>query len=164
MIKGFEPPHPLEPEAKNRLQWGPAVGAGFVAGVVFLLVPHGIPWSALTFFSPVIVGRAVPPSLAMPLVAVWCLHLIISLIYGLVISRVVVRLTQQRAVLAGGLAGLLLYAVNLTIISLWLPELAGDEVAVVFSHVVFGLIAAGTYRGLLKRKALPSPGGSMVHP
>ena len=152
MIKGFEPPRPAEPETRNRLQWGSAAGAGIIAGVILLLVPRGSPWSALTFFSPVVLGRSLPASLGLPLLLVWIIHLLVSVLYGLIISRIVAGLTQQRAILTGGVAGLVLYVLNLGVVSLAFPALRGNEPGVIFTHVVFGLIAAGAYRGLLKRK------------
>src|SRR5207248_11689730 len=61
MIRHFEPAHPLEPEDKPGMQWGAALGAGLIAGVILLVVPRGSPWSSLTVFSPVIMGRALSP-------------------------------------------------------------------------------------------------------
>ena len=83
------------------------------------------------------------------------IHLAVSVLYGLLISRVVAGLKQQRAVFAGGLLGLLLYVVNFGVVSTWWPQLRGSEISVVFAHIVFGLIAAGAYRGLLRRQAEP---------
>ena len=96
-------------------------------------------------------GRGIPASLGMPLLATWLVHLAISLAYGLIISRVVSGLRKGRAFFAGALTGLLLYLANFAAISAFWPRLRGDEIAVVFTHLVFGLIAAGAYRGLLRR-------------
>jgi hypothetical protein len=151
MIKGYESVHFLEPEEPAQFHVGPALGAGFIAGAVLLIVPHGSPWSSLTFFSPVIMGRTIPGPMEMPLIVVWVLHLAISILYGLLISRVVATLRWQRAFFTGALAGLVLYAVNFGIVSLVWPWLRGAEFSVVVTHIVFGLITAGAYRGLLKR-------------
>ena len=152
MIKGFELPQVLEPQARNRLQWDAAVEAGFIAGLVLLVLPQGSPWSALTFFSPAIPGRPLPVSMAMSLLGVWIIHLLLSVLYGLIISRVVANLRREKAILTGGLAGLVLYVLNLGLVSFVWPALRGNEVAVALAHVVFGLVAAGAYRGLLRRK------------
>jgi hypothetical protein len=48
--------------------------------------------------------------------------------------------------------GLVLYLLNFGVVSLCLPGLRGNEVSVIITHVVFGLVAAGVYRGLLRRK------------
>jgi hypothetical protein len=156
MIRGFEPAHPLQPESQGHLQWGAALGAGFIGGAILLIVPRGSPWSSLTFFSPVIMGRALPPTMAMPLLLTWVIHLGVAIIYGLIISRIVAGLTHTRAIVTGGLIGVLLYLLNLGAVSLWWPELRGNEVSVIFTHIVFGLIAGGAYRGLLSRKPAPA--------
>jgi hypothetical protein len=152
MIKGYETPHLLEPEEPGRFQLRAAFGAGFVAGVVLLLIPRGNPWSALTFFSPAIMGRMIPGWVAIPALLAWALHLAISLVYGLIISRMVATLRHQRAFVIGALTGLLLYVVNFGVVSAFWPALRGAEFSVVIAHIVFGLITAGAYRGLLKRK------------
>jgi hypothetical protein len=152
MIKGFEPPHPAEPVEKNHLQAIPAVAAGLVAGLVLLIIPHASPWERLTSFSPAIVGRAVPVTWDIPALGVVVLHLALSLIYGFIISLTVIHIRELRAVFTGGVMGLVLYLLNFTVVSLWLPALRGNEIPVIITHFVFGLIAAGVYRGLLRRK------------
>ena|ERR1041385_1522191 len=156
MIRGFESAHPLEPKEQGHLQWSAALEAGVIVGVVLLIVPRGSPWSALTFFSPVIMGRALRNVAEMPLVLIWLIHLTISIVYGLIISRIVAGLTRSRAVLTGGITGLALYLLNLLVVSFAWPHLRGNELSVLFTHIVFGLLAAGVYRGLLKRKVLPA--------
>jgi hypothetical protein len=149
MIKGYEPPQLLEPEDPSQFHVAPALGAGLIAGAILLVVPRGSPWSSLTFFSPAIMGRAVQGA---PLLLVSTLHLAVSLVYGLIISRIVATLRRQRAFVTGALAGLVLYAVNFGVVSAFWPSSRGAEFSVVVTHVVFGLITAATYRGLLKRK------------
>src|SRR5438093_12549586 len=113
MIRGFESAHPLEPEAGGHVQWRAAFGAGLIAGAILVIIPRGSPWSSVTFFSPIIMGRALAPGMEMPLASIWLIHLAVSIVYGLVISRIVSALTQARAVLIGGLIGLLFYLMNL---------------------------------------------------
>ncbi len=152
MIRHFEPPTSLAPEPGSRLQLGPALGAGLIAGLIFLIVPRGTPWSSLTFFTPAIMGRTVPPAIAFPLPEVWALHLGVAVVYGLIISWLAGVLNSFRAVIAGGLIGLVLYWANLAVVSWCWPAWRGNEVPVLFTHIVFGLICAGAYRGLLRRK------------
>lgn len=152
MIRGFHSAQPLEPEERGHVQWVPALAAGFIAGAILLIVPRGSPWSSVTFFNPVIMGRGLAPGFQMPLLAVWLVHLAIAILYGLVISRIIASLTQSRGILVGGLIGLLLYLLNLLMVALVWPQLRGGEASVIFTHVVFGLLAAGAYRGLLRRK------------
>ena len=152
MIKGYEPPHLLEPEEPRRFHLRPALEAGFIAGAILLFVPRGSPWSSLTFFSPVIMGRTVPGTVEMPLLLVWTLHLAVSLVYGLIISRMVATLRRRWAFVTGALAGLVIYAVNFGIVTAFWPWLRGAELSIVITHIVFGLLTAGAYRGLLKRR------------
>ena len=56
-----------------------------------------------------------------------------------------------RPLVFAAITGLVLYAINFGIVSLLWPDARGNEVAIAFAHVVFGLVAAGAYRGLLRR-------------
>ena len=159
MIKGFTPIPPSEPETNTQLQWGPAAGAGLIVGVVLLLVPRGSPWSSMTIFSPIVMGRNLSGT-ALSAPAAWLFHILVSILYGLLISRCIAGLRQGRAVLTGGFFGLTLYVINFGIVSTFWHQLRGDEILVVFTHVVFGLIAAAAYRGLLKRKQQQLPGAA----
>jgi hypothetical protein len=154
MTRSYDPSRPAPPQGGNHFQWLPALGAGFIAGAILLLVPRANPWSAMTVFSPVVMGRTLPPSVAVPLPISVLLHLGISLIYGLVISRVVTSLRLERAVPVGGGSGLVLYLLNFVVVSLFFPPLRYNEVSAAIAHLAFGLIAAGAYRGLLRRSTL----------
>lgn len=158
MIKGFEQPHPTEPIAESHWQGIPAVVAGLIAGVVLLIVPHASPWEGLTSFTPALMGRVVPASWGLGIFLTVVLHLVLGIIYGVLISFVVSHIRQMAAVLSGGVAGVVLYFLNLGAVTLWFPAMRGNEVSVFVTHVVFGLIAAGAYRGLLRRRvSLESP-------
>src|SRR5207244_9088813 len=109
MIRGFESAHPLEPEAGGHVQWPAAFGAGLIAGAILLIVPRGSPWSSVTFFGPLVMGRGLPPGVTLSLLSVWLIHLVVSITYGLIITRIVARLTQSRAILTSGLLGLVFY-------------------------------------------------------
>src|SRR5690349_12738829 len=117
MIRYFEPPHPLEPETE--FQWPAALGAGLIAGVILLVVPLGSPWSGMTYVAPAVMGRQIPASLGMSMFTTYLLHMALAVGYGLVISWVTSSVTRLWAVLVGGLAGLLLYLVNLGAVSVW---------------------------------------------
>ena len=123
-----------------------------IAGIVLLLVPRGSPWARVSFFSAVIMGRPVPIGQMMPLMVVAVLHLGLAEIYALTISWFVSNLTQARAIITGAIIGVALYVVNVGVVSVCLPAWRGNEIAVLFTHAVFGLIAGGAYRGLLQRR------------
>lgn len=157
MIKGFEPPRQAEPVAKDRLQWHPAIIAGLIAGVILLILPHASPWERLTFFTPAVMGRIVPASWGVPDFSVIGIHIGLSLIYGIIVSLMVINVRELRAVLIGGVVGLVLYCLNFGIVSLLIPALKGNEMPVVLTHLLFGLVAAGAYRGLLRRRVTDQP-------
>lgn len=144
----------MTPEGGNRFQWGPAVGAGLIPGMLLLLAPRGSPWAGVSFFSFVIMGRPVPADVSIPLPVLCLVHLLIAGIYGLIVAFFVRNVTQGRAVLLGGAVGLALYVINFGIVSVACPSFRGHEIGVLFTHVVFGFIAGGAYRGLLRRKAV----------
>jgi len=133
------------------MEWKPALLAGLIAGAVLLIIPRGSPWSYLTFFSPVIMGRNLPTGVSLPLPVIWIIHLAVAEVYGLIISRLLVGVTQGRAILLGGAIGAVLYLINLGLVSAIWPAWRGAEAVVFFTHVVFGLIAGGAYRGWLRK-------------
>src|ERR1041384_5886600 len=152
MIKGFEQPYPAEPIENSHWQGMPAVAAGLIAGVGLLIVPHASPWEGLTSFTPALMGRVVPQMWDLGPFMTVVLHLILGIIYSVLISFAVIHIRQMAAVLAGGVTGGVVYFLYLWALSLWFPAMRGKEVSVFVTHLVFGLIAAGAYRGLLRRK------------
>ena len=138
-------------EIPRGFQWSRAVMVGFIAGAILLIVPRGSPWEGLAFSEPVVMGRYFP-GMAVPLV--WLIHLGISIVYGVVISRFVASYRIARALVTGALAGLALYILNLAVVKLLWHSGAPNELPVIFTHIVFGLIAAGAYRGLLRRRVI----------
>ena len=85
------------------------------------------------------------------------LHLTLAIVYTVIIATIVKRFQAWRAVVAGGGAGLILYGVNLAIISLALPQFLGMEGRVAFTHFVFGLISAGLYKGMARPQIAKRP-------
>jgi uncharacterized membrane protein YGL010W len=130
---------------------GGALGAGLVAGLVLVIVPCGSPWALLTFFTPTVLGRNVSSTMMLPRPVLWAIHLSVSVLYGLVMSVFVSRLGNYKAILAGSVVGLVLYLVKWCVVNFVWPAWRVGEIPVVFTHLVFGLVAAGAYRGLLRR-------------
>jgi hypothetical protein len=127
---------------------------------VLLIVPRGSPWSTLTFFAPAVVGRVIPGDVGIGFVTTLAIHMGVAVLSGLIISRAVQAVTQLRALVVGGIVGLILYLVNFAIVSAAFPQLRGNEVSVLFTHAVFGCIAGGAYRGLLQRHAAAAARGA----
>ena len=161
MIRGYEAPRWLEPEpSRTRIQWWPAIASGLIAGIVLLIVPHGSPWEALTFFSPSIMGRTPGAGTHLLLPVWWLLHLAISVPCGVLIAVVVAGLRPERAVLAGGLMGLVFYAAGFAAVTFRWSAWRGGELGALFANLLFGFVSAAAYVGLLRRKApTPRPSG-----
>lgn len=147
-----------------------AVYAGILAGIVSTLVEILL-WAIFTDALPAIVfrdarlaaaivmGRGVlpPPATfdATVMLAAMLVHFALSIVYALVLARMLSSLRGFQALLAGAAFGLCLYALNMygfTRVFPWF-ETARDWITVA-AHVAFGVTAAGTYRLLARRKAM----------
>ncbi len=144
----------LDREAE--LKWVSALLAGLMAGLVVWLLSHGTPWFTSGLVSPTLMGRDLKSpgtvdSAASALTVVS--QVLVSIVYGILIGWVASHFRHLWALAAGGLVGLVLYLVNLGIFQTLLgTPSAENEVPVIVTHVVFGLIAAAAYRGLAARR------------
>jgi hypothetical protein len=146
----------LIPDA--RVNWGMAVVAGLISGLVVWLLSHGTPWFTSGLVSPTFMGRdlkapgAVNPAGSLLTVVA---HLAISICYALVIAALVSRFRAIWALGVGALVGLALYALNFVVFTLlWNVNWTGGELPVLVTHVVFALAVAGLYKGLARRPAV----------
>jgi hypothetical protein len=135
----------------TRLHLPAVFKSGLISGVIFLLFPMGSPWSALSFGSGAVMGRTIAGNGTVQTFGKVVLQLALALVYALVIALIVKHFRSWRAIVVGGLVGLVLYGLNLAFVTLALPELRGMEARVVFTHFVFGLIAAACYKGMVRR-------------
>jgi hypothetical protein len=124
-----------------------ALGAGLGVGLLMALFPRGNPWSSLTFFSPTVMGRTMgePGS---SFLAALLPHLGLSVGYAILIALVVHHLRRVKAVLAGGAVGAALFVINWLVFNYLVKDGAGHESVVFFTHLAFGLMTAGAYKGL----------------
>src|SRR5256885_16783864 len=148
-MRQYEQVRPQEVAPPTRIQWSRAVAAGFIAGAILLIVPRGSPWEGLAFSEPVIMGRHFP---GMPVGLVWLIHLAVAILYSLIICRLIASSRIGRALVMAVLVGLVLYVLNLAGVAFIWHAAPTSEVPVIFTHIVFALIAAGAYRGLLRRR------------
>ena len=155
MVRQYEHIDPPDLENPGQVEWSKGIIAGLIAGLILIFVPQGSPWSGLAFSEPVVMGRNVP---GMSLGLVWLIHLGLSVIYGLVICRVIATYRIRRALVMAGLTGIGLYVINLATVSLIWGVEPQNEISVVFTHIVFALLTAGAYRGLLRRKVVRGQG------
>ena len=89
-----------------------------------------------------------PAGLGLPLGLIYLIHIAVSIVYGLLISRVVASLRQERAILTGGLAGLVLYVINFGVFSAVAPAWRGAEVTVVFTPYCIWVDLRGCLPGI----------------
>ena len=139
-----------------RIDWGAAVLAGVIGGAIDWLLSHGIPWFTSGLITPTFMGREIQSlagrdgyGTAMMLLA----QVAVGIGYALVLAPVVTHLRGIWAISLGGLLGLVLYAINFGVFHfVTRAEWSGSEGSVIVSHVVFGMIVAGIYKGIAARK------------
>src|SRR5688572_11041074 len=136
-------------EHRRAVDFKAAVGAGLIVGLLIALFPRGSPWAGLTFFSPTVMGRSMGEPGGSYLAALLP-HLALSLGYAIVIGLAVELLRRVKAVIAGGTVGLVLYLVNWAVFHFLVVDGTARELETLFTHVAFGLITAGAYKGLSK--------------
>ena len=134
------------------MNWSAAVRAGLLAGAVLLVVPQGSPWAGMSFFSGVVMGRTIGSWGTWPPLVVLMLHLGVAVVYTFAIAAIVKNFKSWRGILVGGLVGLALYPLNFAFVAMLIPSLVGGEFRPAFTHLVFGLFAAGAYKGIARRQ------------
>ena len=151
-------------------RWGSAIKAGLIAGFILLLFPSGNPWTSFSQPSGAhIMGRPISLDPSVTLMSAAAIpahtaHLTVSVIYSLIMLAVVCRLRSWRAILGGLVTAIVLYGLNFATFRLFAPEFTGSyEFNVVLAHVLFGGIAAGVIRGMLRPpmrvdETKPNPG------
>src|SRR5262245_24061355 len=84
------------------LDWMAALKSGLVAGAILLVLPQGIPWSALVFTSGAVMGRtALSPDSVTTLYLI-PVHLLLAVLYAGIIAVLVRHFRSWRALIAGG--------------------------------------------------------------
>ncbi|WP_025040800.1 hypothetical protein [Nitrosospira briensis] len=152
------------------LNWKAAVSSGIVAGVVatgvqiflWLMFTDALPhifYRDARFTAAILLGQGVLPPPATfdwkVVIIATVIHFVISIVYSLILARLLSRVGTVFSLLAGFIYGLLIYTVNMygvTAIFPWFSE-ARDWITVV-THVVFGISLAGTYK-VLSRTHFP---------
>ena len=146
---------------KQPMQWRAAVWAGIAAGVLSTLVQIAL-WFAFTdalpdifyrdarFAAAIVTGpdvlSATDERASIMLVAT-LVHFALSIVYGVIVSRLTARLRARPALAAGAIFGMALYALNLYGFTAAFPWFAASRGGITLAaHVTFGIVAAGAYR------------------
>ena len=136
-------------EHRRAVDFKAAMGAGLLIGLLIALFPRGSPWAGMTFFSPTIMGRTVTEPGGSFLLSLGA-HLALSIGYAIIIGLVVDKLRRVKAVIAGGIVGAVLFLINWAVFNFLVTDGTARETVVLLTHLAFGLIAAGAYKGLSK--------------
>lgn len=146
----------------------PAVWAGLIAGLVFLLFEMAMlalmgqsPWGPPRMMAAIILGENVLPppdayatfNLGVVLAAL-AVHFVLSIIYAVVFALIAERMAMSRALIAGAVFGLALYVINFhgfTAVFQWFEMARG--VGSIVGHLVYGLILAFAYKRLARERS-----------
>ena len=154
------------PVTEQPLRWKAAIWAGLISGVAFMmlemmLVPlfmGGSPWAPPRMIAAMVMGKGVLPPPATfdigVLMAAMAVHFPLSIVFTLILAWIIARFDMGVAVLIGAVFGLTLYLVNFygsTAIFPWFA-MARNGVTI-FTHIMFGVIAALAYKQLVKPTA-----------
>ena len=138
-----------EEEHRRAVDFNAAMSAGLLIGLLMALFPRGSPWSGMTFFSPTVMGRTLTELGGSFLLSLGA-HLALSIGYAIIIGLIIDKLRRVKAVLAGGIVGAVLFLVNWAVFKFLVTDGTTRESLVLFTHIAFGLITAGAYKGLSK--------------
>lgn len=138
------------------VRWGRAVSAGLIVGAVFLLLSRGIPWASSGMVSFTVMGRELksPGMLDQGLdFTVGALHMVCSIVYALIIIPIIHRFRPPLAMLTGTALGFLLYLISREVFTRLLdPGIAQHELNPFITHLAFGAVVAGFYKGQTRRR------------
>lgn len=153
--------------------WGAAGWAGLIAGLIFMIAEVGLlplthggnAWVPVRMVDAIIYGRqvlppppyfvdAAPGTSGMFFMAL-ALHFSFSLIYLRVLSTLIYRLDKSTALGVGAAFGIGLYLVNFHLFTSAFPWFAAARGwTTLFSNLLFGVVAAATYKVLERREPL----------
>ncbi len=163
----------IEPAASSAVDWKAAVWSGLIAGLIFMMLEMimvplfggGSPWGPPRMIAAIALGKGVlpspPPAPTFDLgvmMAAMAVHFMLSVVFACILAWVVARFEMGTALLIGAVFGLLLYLINFygfTAVFPWFA-MARNWISI-FTHIVFGLAAAGIYKSMEKKPVAAVP-------
>jgi len=155
----------LRPEG---FDWSASGWAGFIAGGAFILIQTSFTSlfngdasvDAIRQIAAIALGESVLPApspfTTLVFMAAMGVHMIMSLIYARVLASIVHGMPAERAIIIGAGFGAILYAINFYAFTSFFPWFAVSRGWItLFSHVVFGVLAAGVYEWLTATRRQP---------
>lgn len=141
---------------ERSVQWMTGLKAAIAIGLIFWLVARGIPWAPSGLVSPTVMGREIKAPGAIDFNAsllASALHIISASAYGLIMMPLIHRFPYNNAWLLGAALGIFLYFLNLAAFALFGGNAPySRELPVLVTHLAFGVIFTGAYKGLVKRR------------
>ena len=149
---------------RQTINWKSAILAGIIAGAVFMMLemimvplfmPEGSPWGPPRMIAAIGMGKEVLPPPAtfalIPMMVAIVIHFILSIIYAIILALIINRFGSGIAILIGAIFGLVLYLINFYGFTAIFPWFAmGRNWISIFSHIVFGAVAAWAYKTLAR--------------
>ncbi len=148
--------------------WGAVIGAGLIAGLVFMVmemmlvatVGGGSLWGPPRMIAAIGLGREVlPTGEAAPtfdagvMMTAMAIHFALSLVLAVVMALILraMKVGGGAALALGGVFGLIVYFITFYGFTALFPwfENARNWISIL-SHIVFGMVLAGTYRALAR--------------
>lgn len=159
----------LQPRMRQLVDWSAAVWAGLIAGALSLGLSPLLFKAADVFnlLSYPILGETTVDGLRLSAVLVGTLvHLIASLLFGLLTAFLLHRWGIIIGIVGGALLGLALYAINFYAILEFLPNLVSETGLIQIEwlrndwrmplmHILFGATAGGIYESLEVEEFVP---------
>lgn len=161
---------------RSTINWIAGALAGIVAGIIATVVQLILWWAAsypaidmllrdARLAAAIAMGRAVlPPPISFDwpiMLTASLLHGALSIAYGFLLAPLAAKLPARSAMAAGGMAGLLLYLVNMYGFTLLFPWFAASrDWITAAAHVSFGTSAAIAYKYWENRLARRSHGAA----
>ncbi|CAM3674111.1 Sodium:proline symporter [Deinococcus saxicola] len=156
------------PPPSRTVRWPAAIWAGLIGGLAFLILEMvmvplflgGSPWMPVRGIAAILLGKGVlpppPPTFGWDVfLAALAVHAVLSVVFAAVLVWVTHRWDTGMAALAGAVGGLVLYGVNFYLFTGIFPWFAMSRGWVtIFSHLVFGVVVALTYKGLIRSRPL----------
>jgi hypothetical protein len=130
--------------------------AGLIIGAVFFLLNRGIPWVGSGEINPAVMGREINSGAEQTFgsfAGLIAIHFLVAIIYSLILAPIVHGFRPWMAGLVGAVGGLVLYFINYAVATMILdPALMRSEWQCAVQHVIFGLVFAETYKGMVRRR------------
>lgn len=143
------------PQAERPVQWATGIKAALGVAAVLWLVTRGIPWAPSGLVSPTVMGREIkdPGAINTNLAGLaTVLHFVSAITYASILMPLIHRFTYNNAWLIGAGLGVALYLLNLGVATSFGGTPYARELPAFITHLAFGIIFTGAYKGLVKRR------------